>query len=124
MNHSEISVWDIAIIAVYLIVMISVGVYFIRRVKNSGDYYVAGRSFGPLVLMATVCATIIGGSGLMGRFMVDTFSDLILRVGLSILFSGWWGSTGIWLSWPVGWTVGTLLSVLFYSTAPLDKIKS
>ena len=67
MNHSEISVWDIAIIAVYLIVMISVGVYFIRRVKNSGDYYVAGRSFGPLVLMATVCATIIGGSGLMGR---------------------------------------------------------
>ena len=39
----------------------------IKRVKNSGDYYVVGRSFGPLVLMATVCATIIGGSGLMGR---------------------------------------------------------
>ncbi|MCF2556431.1 sodium:solute symporter family protein [Fournierella massiliensis] len=47
--------------------MISIGVYCIKRVKNSGDYYVAGRSFGPLVLMATVCATIIGGSGLMGR---------------------------------------------------------
>lgn len=31
------------------------------------DYYLGGRSFGPLVLMATVCATIIGGSGLMGR---------------------------------------------------------
>lgn len=67
MNHSEISVWDLAIIAVYLLVMVSIGVYFIRRVKNSGDYYVAGRSFGPMVLMATVCATIIGGSGLMGR---------------------------------------------------------
>ena len=67
MNHSEISVWDLVIIAVYLITMISVGVYCIRRVKNSGDYYVAGRSFGPMVLMATVCATIIGGSGLMGR---------------------------------------------------------
>lgn len=67
MNHSEISVWDLVIIAVYLIIMIGIGVYSIRRVKNSGDYYVAGRSFGPMVLMATVCATIIGGSGLMGR---------------------------------------------------------
>nr|WP_235255932.1 sodium:solute symporter family protein [Fournierella massiliensis] len=67
MNHSEISVWDLVIIGVYLITMISIGVYCIKRVKNSGDYYVAGRSFGPLVLMATVCATIIGGSGLMGR---------------------------------------------------------
>jgi SSS family solute:Na+ symporter len=66
-NHSEISVWDLVIIAVYLITMISIGVYSIKRVKNRGDYYVAGRSFGPMVLMATVCATIIGGSGLMGR---------------------------------------------------------
>lgn len=67
MNHSEISVWDLVIIAVYLITMISIGVYSIKRVKNRGDYYVAGRSFGPMVLMATVCATIIGDSGLMGR---------------------------------------------------------
>lgn len=67
MNHSEISVWDLVIIAVYLVTMISIGVYSIRRVNDSEDYYVAGRSFGPLVLMATVCATIIGGSGLMGR---------------------------------------------------------
>lgn len=67
MNHSEISVWDLVIIAVYLITMISIGVYSIKRVKNRGDYYVAGRSFGPMVLMATVCTTIIGGSGLMGR---------------------------------------------------------
>ena len=67
MNHSEISMWDLVIVAVYLLTMIGVGVYSIRRVKDSEDYYVAGRSFGPLVLMATVCATIIGGSGLMGR---------------------------------------------------------
>lgn len=67
MNHSEFSVWDLIIIGIYLLTMISIGIYAIRRVKNSGDYYVAGRSFGPFVLMATVCATIIGGSGLMGR---------------------------------------------------------
>ncbi|MDO4314315.1 MAG: sodium:solute symporter family protein [Oscillospiraceae bacterium] len=67
MDHGQISIWDLAIVAIYLLAMVLVGVYAARRIKSSGDYYVAGRSFGPLVLMATVCATIIGGSGLMGR---------------------------------------------------------
>ncbi|MBQ9045115.1 MAG: sodium:solute symporter family protein [Oscillospiraceae bacterium] len=67
MNHSEISWIDLGIVGIYLVAMILIGVHFVRRIKNTGDYYVAGRSFGPIVLMATVCATIIGGSGLMGR---------------------------------------------------------
>jgi len=67
MDHSQLSVWDLAIVGLYLLTMVFIGVHFVKRVKNAGDYYVAGRSFGPLVLMATVCATIIGGSGLMGR---------------------------------------------------------
>lgn len=67
MVHSEISWIDLGIVGLYLVAMILIGVHFVRRIKNTGDYYVAGRSFGPLVLMATVCATIIGGSGLMGR---------------------------------------------------------
>ena len=67
MNHSELTALDLGIIGVYLIAMVLIGVLCVRRIKNSGDYYVAGRSFGPLVLMATVCATFIGGSGLMGR---------------------------------------------------------
>ena len=67
MNHSEITALDLGIIGLYLIGMVLVGVLCVRRVKNTDDYYTAGRSFGPMVLMATVCATIIGGSGLMGR---------------------------------------------------------
>ena len=27
------------------------------------------------------------------------------------------GSTGIWLSWPIGWCIGTVLSIVFYATA-------
>ncbi|MGN0984441.1 MAG: MATE family efflux transporter, partial [Gemmiger sp.] len=61
--------------------------------------------------------------GLMGRFMVDTFSDLILRVVLAIVFSGIWGARGIWCAWPVGWSVGTVLSLIFYRTAPCIKVK-
>ena len=67
MDHGQLSVWDLVIVGAYLVLMVLVGIYSVRKIKNTGDYYVAGRSFGPLVLMATVCATIIGGSGLMGR---------------------------------------------------------
>lgn len=67
MNHGELHIIDLCIIGVYLIAMVSIGIFMVRKVKSTDDYYVAGRSFGPLVLMATVCATIIGGSGLMGR---------------------------------------------------------
>lgn len=67
MNHSVLNFWDLAVVGIYLLAMILIGVYSVKRVKNAGDYFVGGRSFGPMVLMATVCATIIGGSGLMGR---------------------------------------------------------
>lgn len=42
--------------------MVTIGVVMVKRVQNTDDYYLGGRSFGPLVLMATVCATIIGGA--------------------------------------------------------------
>jgi len=51
----------------------------------------------------------------MKEFMTATFTDLILRVALSWLFSTCGlGATGIWLSWPVGWTVATVFSMAFY----------
>lgn len=97
MVHSEITVIDLAIVGVYLVAMISIGVYFVKRIQNTEDYYVADHSFGPLVLMATVCATIIGGSGLMGRAGVAyssgtkaIFTALPYLVGMFV-FSGFSG---------------------------------
>jgi len=63
----EVTTLDLLVIGVYLLVMLGVGVWFVRRIKNTDDYYVAGRTLGPVVLAATVCATIIGGSAMMGR---------------------------------------------------------
>src|SRR5699024_9173624 len=51
----------------YLLVMFAVGAIFVKEIKGLDDYYVAGRSLGPVVLMATVCATTVGGSAMMGR---------------------------------------------------------
>ena len=63
----ELKMLDLGIIGLYLVVMLLVGVWFVKRIKNTDDYYVAGRTLGPVVLAATVCATIIGGSAMMGR---------------------------------------------------------
>jgi Na+-driven multidrug efflux pump len=62
---------------------------------------------------------ILRGASFMGRFMAATFTDLILRVVLAIIFSGTrLGSTGIWCAWPVGWSVATCISIFFYLRGP------
>lgn len=60
---------------------------------------------------------ILRGAGLMSRFMITTFTDLILRVVLAIILSKQFGSTGIWCAWPIGWSISTTLSVIFYKKA-------
>lgn len=57
---------------------------------------------------------VLRGSGAMLCFMISTFTDLVVRVVLAYIFSGFWGSTGIWFSWPVGWGIAAVLSITFY----------
>ena len=63
---------------------------------------------------------ILRGAGMMKQFMISTFSDLILRVVLAILFSMQLGYVGIWCSWPIGWAIGTILSVWFYKKVKIS----
>lgn len=65
---------------------------------------------------------ILRGAGMMTKFMISTFTDLILRVGLAIVLSGTFlGETGIWCAWPIGWTVATVLSVAFYRSGKWEE---
>lgn len=57
---------------------------------------------------------LLRGSSAMIGFMVSTFTDLILRVLLAYIFADLFGSTGIWMSWPVGWSISAIISLLFY----------
>lgn len=67
---------------------------------------------------------ILRGAGMMKTFVISTFTDLILRVALAFVLSGTaLGPTGIWCAWPIGWTVATILSLLFYRTGPWKNIK-
>ena len=70
--------------------------------------------FYPIPATKLVFDGILRGGGAMKHFMTGTFADLILRVTLAWLLSAHWGSTGIWLAWPIGWLIGTVLSAFFY----------
>lgn len=67
-----------------------------------------------VVSVKLVADGVLRGAGLMGRFMTATFTDLILRVALAVTLSVFFGTTGIWCAWPIGWTIATALSVCFY----------
>ena len=53
----EVTTLDLVIIGLYLLFMLLVGVWFVKRIKNTDDYYVAGRTLGPVVL--SLAAAII-----------------------------------------------------------------
>lgn len=91
--------------------------------KVSEEALTAGRHF--LIIVSPfyfiICLKIISDGVLRGTvkvwcFLISTFSDLMLRVGFAYIFEGAVGlqSDGIWLSWPVGWTLSTVLSLIFY----------
>ena len=83
------------------------GVFFLRIV--SPFYFV--------VAAKLVSDGILRGAGMMKKFMVATFTDLVLRVALAeVLSRTALGTTGIWLSWPIGWTIAAVLSIAFYAT--------
>lgn len=60
------------------------------------------------------------GMAVMKAFMISTFTDLIVRVVLSFLFSVPFGYIGIWWAWPVGWSLGAVLSI-YYGRKELKK---
>ncbi len=90
--------------------------------RESAAALLAGRQFlwiiSPFYFAVSaklVADGILRGLSAMGFFMAATFTDLILRVVLAFLLSGWTGSAmGIWSAWPIGWCIATAMSVLLY----------
>lgn len=87
------------------------------------DFLTLAAPFYFVVCVKLMADAVLRGSGAMGYFMATTFTDLILRVVLAFFLAPSFGSRGIWLSWPIGWTAATILSLLFYGkcTASLGR---
>ncbi len=78
-----------------------------------------------VVATKLVADGILRGVSAMGRFMISTFTDLLIRVSLAAVFSNMFGtSTGIWMAWPFGWSIATVLSIIFYRQWIRDNVKN
>ncbi|MBF0530263.1 MAG: sodium:solute symporter family protein [Deltaproteobacteria bacterium] len=66
-------------VAVYMLIMIAVGVYFRNRAKTIEDFYLSGRQLSCGVVMLTFAATWIGASATLAK------SGLAYKVGFSAL---------------------------------------
>lgn len=97
-----------------------------ERAMETGIIYL--RILAPFYFVVSaklVLDGVLRGAGMMIPFMIGTFTDLILRVALAFVFSGTaLQETGIWCAWPVGWTIATVISLLFYRGGPWKKAVS
>ena len=77
----------LVLLLVYAALQIGVGLWIGRRVRSSGDFFVAGRALGPGLLFSTMLAANIGAGSTVGA------AGLGYRDGLS---AWWWvGSAGL-----------------------------
>jgi len=57
---------DYIIIAIYLMMMVGVGIWFSKRHSNFDDYFLAGRSLTTPILITTLISTYYGIDVLFG----------------------------------------------------------
>ncbi|MDD2269647.1 MAG: MATE family efflux transporter [Eubacteriales bacterium] len=83
---------------------LSVGVNFLRIV--SPFYYI--------VAVKIISDSLLRGSGNMRSFVIATFADLLMRViFLYILSFVFKSADWLWASWPIGWGVSMVISLVY-----------
>ncbi len=83
---------DLSVFILYMLVMLGVGYFFLRRNKDTDDYYVGGRSMGSLHVGLSVVATDVGGGFSIG---LGGLGFIMGIAGSWMLFTG---LIGAWLS--------------------------
>ncbi|WP_181766106.1 sodium:solute symporter [Streptomyces albidus (ex Kaewkla and Franco 2022)] len=95
---------DYAVIIFYLVGMLAVGWWGMRRAKSKSDFLVAGRRLGPPMYSGTMAAIVLGGASTIGG------------VGLGYEH----GLSGAWLVFTIGF--GLLALSVFFS-ARISRLK-
>ena len=103
---------QLTLLIVYSIGVVGFGLWTARLVRNSGDFFVAGRRLGPGLIFTTMIAANIGAGSTVGA------ASLAYRDGIS---AWWWvGSAGlgsmvfaVWVA-PQLWRIATAHN--FYTT--------
>ena len=91
-----------------------------EAIQAGADFLRIVTPFYFVVIFKVMCDGVLRGASAMLQFMTGTFADLFLRVAFAFLFSKGlgFGPMGIWMAWPIGWTLSTLSSYFFYRRKP------
>ena len=110
--------------AVFIAALAFAGKYLVALFcdgKDDGKVIETGRKFlwfvaagYPVVMYKVITDGLLRGSGYMAAFMASTFTDLIVRVAVSFALSPWLHFTAVCVSFPIGWILGALVSMIFY----------
>ncbi|MEV0776829.1 sodium:solute symporter [Streptomyces sp. NPDC050433] len=95
---------DYAVIVVYLVGMLAMGWWGMRRARSKSEFLVAGRRLGPWMYSGTMAAIVLGGASTIGG------------VGLGYQY----GLSGAWLVFTIG--IGLLALSVFFS-ARISRLK-
>ncbi len=83
---------DITIFILYMVAMLGVGFYFLKKNKSQEDYYVGGRGMSSIHIGLSVVATDVGGGFSIG------LGGLGFLIGLSGSWMLFTGIIGAWIS--------------------------
>ena len=83
---------DLAVFVLYMILVLGIGFYFLRRNRDADDYYVGSRSMGSVHVGLSVVATDVGGGFSIG---LGGLGFIIGMAGSWMLFTG---LIGAWIS--------------------------
>lgn len=83
---------------------IGAGVSFLRIVAP----------FYAMIAVKLMVDGVLRGAAEMKPFMIATMTDLVVRVVLAFALAAWTKqANGVWWAWPIGWAIGTTMSVAF-----------
>lgn len=69
-----------------------------------------------IIVFKSLLDAVLKGAGSVVMASISTLSDLVFRVAITYILFPSMGRLGIWLSWPIGWFIGTAISAaMFFS---------
>jgi hypothetical protein len=93
MAMTESMLWSIGTFAVYLVVMVAIGLWAYRRTVSQSDFVLGGRRLNPWVAGLSANASDFSGwllLGLPGAIYVSGLGEAWIAVGLACGFAGSW----------------------------------
>ncbi len=83
----------IACVIAYLVCCFAIGIWALRRTHSAADFFVAGRTLGPVVMVIATMASIMSGFGFVGG------PGLVYESGMSSLWMTFAATIGFALCW-------------------------